>query len=64
MGCSNPHPHGQIWAQQSIPSELKKELESMRVYATDQPNTLLQDYVALELERGEGLVCQNKFSQL
>lgn len=59
MGCSNPHPHGQIWAQQSIPSELIKELESMRTYASDHPNTLLQDYVALELARNERLVCQN-----
>src|SRR5690606_184738 len=25
MGCSNPHPHGQIWAQRSIPLELAKE---------------------------------------
>ena len=61
MGCSNPHPHGQIWAQQSIPSEIKKELESMRAYAGEHPNTLLQDYVALELARGERLVCQNEF---
>ena len=25
MGCSNPHPHGQIWAQKSIPQEVKKK---------------------------------------
>ena len=61
MGCSNPHPHGQIWAQQSIPSEINKELDSMLAYAGDHPNTLLQDYVALELVRGERLVCQNEF---
>ena len=61
MGCSNPHPHGQIWAQQSIPSELKKELESMRTYAGDHLNTLLQDYVALEVAGGERLVCQNEY---
>ncbi len=61
MGCSNPHPHGQIWAQQSIPSEIKKELESMRIHANEHSNTLLQDYVALELERGERLVYQNEF---
>lgn len=24
MGCSNPHPHGQIWAQSSVPQEVKK----------------------------------------
>jgi len=30
MGCSNPHPHGQIWAQQSIPVEPKAELQRMK----------------------------------
>src|SRR5690606_5055250 len=26
MGCPNPHPHGQIWAQEHIPDEpLKKQ---------------------------------------
>jgi UDPglucose--hexose-1-phosphate uridylyltransferase len=28
MGCSNPHPHGQIWAQESIPNEILKEQKS------------------------------------
>ena len=25
MGCSNPHPHGQIWAVDSLPTEAVKE---------------------------------------
>lgn len=29
MGCSNPHPHGQIWAQRSIPTEPAKEIGRM-----------------------------------
>jgi len=24
MGCSNPHPHGQIWAQSSLPTQVEK----------------------------------------
>src|SRR5262249_13724619 len=28
MGCSNPHPHGQIWANETLPNELEKELNS------------------------------------
>src|SRR5690625_3168967 len=32
MGCSNPHPHGQIWAQESIPDEPLKELVQQREY--------------------------------
>ena len=30
MGCSNPHPHGQIWAQQTLPDEPAKELREHR----------------------------------
>ena len=32
MGCSNPHPHGQIWASQSIPNEPRKEQDSQVDY--------------------------------
>ena len=28
MGCSNPHPHGQIWSQSSIPTEISKKSHS------------------------------------
>ena len=24
MGCSNPHPHGQIWSQSTLPNEVDK----------------------------------------
>jgi len=33
MGCSNPHPHGQVWSLSEIPSESAKEIESQRQYA-------------------------------
>jgi UDPglucose--hexose-1-phosphate uridylyltransferase len=59
MGCSNPHPHGQIWAQQSIPTELSKELDRMRIYASEKAQTLLQDYLSLEMDRKERIVCEN-----
>lgn len=59
MGCSNPHPHGQIWANQTVPSELLKELESSRDYYTRHGKTLLQNYLELELEKEARLVCAN-----
>lgn len=59
MGCSNPHPHGQIWAQRSIPNEPAKELASMRHYFDRKGTTLLGDYVAEELDRHERVVVQN-----
>ena len=32
MGCSNPHPHGQIWANETLPNELAKELAAFGDY--------------------------------
>ena len=46
MGCSNPHPHGQIWAQRNMPGEPTKELSQMQSYFADKGSTLLNDYLA------------------
>jgi UDPglucose--hexose-1-phosphate uridylyltransferase len=59
MGCSNPHPHGQIWAQRSLPQEPARELAAMREHYATHGRTLLEDYVALELARDERIVCAN-----
>jgi UDPglucose--hexose-1-phosphate uridylyltransferase len=60
MGCSNPHPHGQIWATQSVPNKPRKEQESLEEYWAKNHSCLLCDYVALELAEGERVVCQNE----
>jgi UDPglucose--hexose-1-phosphate uridylyltransferase len=60
MGCSNPHPHGQIWATQTIPNEPRKEQESLEDYRREHRSCLLCDYIALELASGERVVCQNE----
>ncbi len=59
MGCSNPHPHGQIWANETLPNELTKELAAFGDYRQRHGSTLLGDYLALELEKRERLVCEN-----
>lgn len=59
MGCSNPHPHGQIWANETIPNELGKELAACADYFQAHASTLLADYLALELEKQERVVCTN-----
>ena len=59
MGCSNPHPHGQIWANQTLPNELAKELVAFGDYRQLHGTTLLNDYLQLELEKEERLVCAN-----
>jgi len=60
MGCSNPHPHGQIWAQQTIPDEPSKELKRQINYYEEHDKTLLGDYLDLELERDERVVVENE----
>lgn len=60
MGCSNPHPHGQIWAQETIPDEPSKELKQQTEYFDKHEKTLLQDYLELELKLDERVVVQNE----
>lgn len=59
MGCSNPHPHGQIWAQDTIPDEPAKELRQQTQYHQEKGKTLLGDYLEIELEREERIVVEN-----
>jgi len=59
MGSSNPHPHGQIWAQSSVPREPALESLRQREHFDRQHRTLLTDYLALELRTGERIVCSN-----
>lgn len=59
MGCSNSHPHGQIWANESLPNELEKELRSFQAHFSAHSSTLLSDYLALELKQGERIVYVN-----
>ena len=60
MGASNPHPHCQIWAQSTIPDEVALEASNQAAYARDHGSCLLCDYLSIERERGERLVCENE----
>ena len=60
MGCSNPHPHGQIWANHSIPNEIAKEDTSQREYFEKHQRPLLADYLDYERKSGERIVCENE----
>jgi UDPglucose--hexose-1-phosphate uridylyltransferase len=59
MGCSNPHPHGQIWANSSIPNEPRKEQQSFLAYQQKHGSCLLCDYVGNEMKAAERIVCAN-----
>jgi UDPglucose--hexose-1-phosphate uridylyltransferase len=60
MGCSNPHPHCQIWANHSIPNEPLREQESQASYRSRHSSCLLCDYAQLERRLGIRLVCENE----
>jgi UDPglucose--hexose-1-phosphate uridylyltransferase len=59
MGCSNPHPHGQIWAQTTVPVEPSKEGKMQLAYFEKHGRTLLANYVAEELKSGERVLVEN-----
>lgn len=59
MGCSNPHPHGQIWALDTLPNEPGKEDLQQRAYWQARQRPLLLDYVQLEQQEQERLVVAN-----
>jgi UDPglucose--hexose-1-phosphate uridylyltransferase len=59
MGCSNPHPHGQIWAQSSLPTQVEKTQNNLKAYFDQYQRTLLQDYIQEELQKEERIVIEN-----
>ena len=59
MGCSNPHPHGQIWAGGFLPNEPAKEDRRQLDYWQAHRRILLADYLEMEIAGGERLVLQN-----
>jgi UDPglucose--hexose-1-phosphate uridylyltransferase len=60
MGASNPHPHCQIWANASLSNQAEREQASQLEHHRQKSSCLLCDYLALEIERGERVVCRNQ----
>ncbi len=59
MGCSNPHPHGQIWAQRSIPQEVQKKVIQQKKYWERHGSSLLGDYLNQEAQTDQRIVLEN-----
>jgi len=59
MGCSNPHPHGQIWSQSTLPNEAKKKDKQQYKYFSKNNRSLLEDYIAQELNINERIIFKN-----
>ena len=59
MGASNAHPHCQVWANATVPNLPAREDDSFRAFRAEKRACLLCDYLQLELQRNERVVCQN-----
>lgn len=59
MGCSNPHPHCQIWSCSFLPNEPATKEHHLREYYAKFGRPLLDDYVERELVRKERIVIEN-----
>jgi UDPglucose--hexose-1-phosphate uridylyltransferase len=59
MGCSNPHPHGQIWSQSTLPNEVDKKDQRLKAYFSKNKSNLLGDYLKQELQANERIIYQN-----
>jgi len=59
MGCSNPHPHGQIWSQSTLPNEVVKKDHSQLDFFKKNNKSLLKTYLDEELGLGERIIYQN-----
>lgn len=61
MGCSNPHPHGQIWASSFIPEEISKEYSRQLEYLKKHGTPLLLDYMNAELRKQKRIIFETEF---
>ena len=60
MGCSNPHPHCQIWASSFMPNEAAVKDIKMKEYKDKYNSNLLMDYVTKEMAKQERIVVSNE----
>lgn len=60
MGCSQPHPHGQIWAHNHQSTEISLENSHQQTYKKSHQSQLLGDYVDKEMADDVRIVCQNQ----
>ncbi len=59
MGCSNPHPHCQIWGVSILPNEVAAEETNQKAYYEQHNSPMLVDYLNQELEQRERILVEN-----
>lgn len=60
MGCSNPHPHGQIWANNFLPNELAREEQTQKAWYAQYGEPMLLQYARKEQQSGERTVVETE----
>lgn len=60
MGCSNPHPHGQIWANSFVPVEVEKADRNQQAYFDKHGTSMLLDYANRESADGTRTVVETE----
>jgi UDPglucose--hexose-1-phosphate uridylyltransferase len=60
MGASNPHPHCQIWANEHLPNQATREQHAIDDYQKQHASCLLCDYLKIERDSGERIICENE----
>jgi UDPglucose--hexose-1-phosphate uridylyltransferase len=61
MGCSNPHPHCQVWATGHVPLVPARKAATQRGWLERHGRDLVGDYLARELKAEERIVCRNEY---
>ncbi len=59
MGCSNPHPHSQVWASEFLPNEAFIKDANFKQYFAEKGSPMLLDYAKKECLKRERIVCEN-----
>ena len=60
MGCSNPHPHCQIWASSFLPNEAHIKNENFKKFYDKFGKPMLLDYAEKEIIKNERIVGSNE----
>lgn len=60
MGCSNPHPHCQIWSSTFTPNEARIKDRNLLSYYQKHGNPLLKDYAEREMIKKDRIVTENR----
>lgn len=61
MGCSQPHPHGQIWATDYLPNEAISEDEHQRAYFAKHHRPLLLELAEQEIKFEQRIVEKSEY---